>query len=181
MKHSYRYFVFNIVLILATLLSSCAITKSQTPQEPLDKQAKWVLLPLVNNTETPLAGGRAEAITESLLRNFGVHNLTRYPASFSQETLFESNGQKLTEQGLVWAKEQQATYAVIGHVDEWRYKVGVDGEPAAGIMLQIVDVNSGKVIWSGVGGKSGWARESLAAVAQKLIYSVLEPAFKITK
>jgi hypothetical protein len=34
------------------------------------------------------------------------------------------------------------------------------------------------VLWSGVGGKSGWSRESLAAVAQELIKSLLVPALK---
>jgi hypothetical protein len=31
-------------------------------------------------------------------------------------------------------------------------------------------------VWSGVGGKSGWSRESLAGVAQKLIRSLLASA-----
>ena len=59
-------------------------------------------------------------------------------------------------------------------MDEWRYKVGVDGEPAAGVTLQIIDVASGDILWSGTGGKSGWSREALSAVAQKLIRDLLQ-------
>jgi hypothetical protein len=77
-----------------------------------------------------------------------------------------------------WAKEQGARYAVTGTVDEWRYKVGVDGEPAVGVALQIVEIDGGKVVWSGVGGQSGWSRESLSGVAQELIKSLLVPALK---
>jgi hypothetical protein len=65
-------------------------------------------------------------------------------------------------------------YALTGTVEEWRYKVGVDGEPAAGVTLQIIDVATGEMLWSGSGGKSGWSREALSAVAHKLIRSLLD-------
>jgi hypothetical protein len=65
---------------------------------------------------------------------------------------------------------------VQGAVDEWRYKVGVDGEPAVGVALQVVDLQSGAVVWSAVGAKSGWSREALAAVAQKLIGELIASA-----
>ena len=78
------------------------------------------------------------------------------------------------QEALDWARERQARYALTGTVDEWRYKVGVDGEPAAGVTLQIIDVASGETLWSGAGGKSGWSREALSAVAQKLIRDLLQ-------
>ena len=40
--------------------------------------------------------------------------------------------------------------------------------------LQIIDVASGDILWSGTGGKSGWSREALSAVAQKLIRDLLQ-------
>ena len=49
-----------------------------------------------------------------------------------------------------------------------------DGEPAVGLTLQIIDVASGDTLWSGTGGKSGWSREALAAVAQQLIRDLLQ-------
>ena len=58
-------------------------------------------------------------------------------------------------------------------MDEWRYKVGVDGEPAVGVTLEIVDVGTGATVWSGAGAQSGWSREALAAVGQKLIRNLL--------
>ena len=51
--------------------------------------------------------------------------------------------------------------------------MGVDGEPAVGLTLQLKDVSSGKVVWSASGGKSGWSREALSAVAQKLTRDLL--------
>lgn len=168
-----RIIVVGLALV-AAVLAGCSVVDSKAPAAALEIKARWVLLPFANNTETPLAGNRAEAITESLLRGRGI-NLTRYPASLAQDGLFETGANRAQEQALGWAREQGARYAVVGAVDEWRYKVGVDGEPAVGIMLQVVDVASGTVVWSAVGGKTGWAREGLAAVAQKLIRDLLQP------
>lgn len=162
-----------VLVVLGAVLTGCSVVDSKAPAAALEAKARWVLLPFANNTETPLAGNRAEAITESLLRGKGI-NLTRYPASLAQESLFETGANRAQEQALGWAREQGARYAVVGAVDEWRYKVGVDGEPAAGVMLQVLDVASGTVLWSAVGGKTGWAREGLAAVAQKLIRDLLQ-------
>lgn len=178
MNQELRSVVAFVISCAMALLAACAVTESTAPAAQLDPTAKWVLLPFANNTETPLAGNRAEAITESLLRARGVTNLTRYPASLAQEALFDSAQGRAAEQAMGWAKEQGARYAVTGAVDEWRYKVGVDGEPAVGVMLQIVDLSNGAVVWSGVGGKTGWAREGLAAVAQKLIRNLLAPALR---
>jgi len=83
---------------------------------------------------------------------------------------------KLQAEALKWAREQGIRYALTGAVDEWRYKVGVDGEPAVGLALRIVDVQSGQVVWSSVGAKSGWSRDSLAGVAQKLMRAMFASA-----
>lgn len=166
-------------LLLATgaiaLLSACStLDQSHPPQ--LARQASWVVLPFANHTETPLAGNRAEAIAEALLRTNGLTRVKRYPAVGQQEALFDAGERKQQDEALAWAKQQGARYALTGAVDEWRYKVGVDGEPAAGVTLQIIDVQSGETLWSGAGGKSGWSREALSAVARQLIRDLLNDA-----
>ena len=134
------------------------------------------MLPVLNHTEVPQAGLRAEAITEALLRAHGVGDLTRYPATMNQDTLLMPAERKVLDEADKWARGQGARYAVFGAVDEWRYKVGIDGEPAVGVALHIRDMQSNQVVWSGVGGKSGWSRESLSGVAQKLIRQLLATA-----
>jgi hypothetical protein len=76
---------------------------------------------------------------------------------------------------LAWARSENIRYALAGSVDEWRYKVGIDGEPAAGVTLQLIDVQSGQVLWAAAGGSTGWSRESLSGVAQKLVAKLLRP------
>ncbi|WP_298212761.1 penicillin-binding protein activator LpoB [Acidovorax sp.] len=162
-----------LLFTAAALFTACGTTdRGRSPA--LERQATWVVLPFANHTETPLAGNRAQAIAEAILHAQGVGRVLRYQASTQQEALFDASDVKRQQEALEWARAQQARYALTGAVDEWRYKVGVDGEPAAGVTLSIIDLASGDTIWSGAGGKSGWSREALSAVAQKLIRDLLQ-------
>ena len=143
---------------------------------PLDRGVTWVMLPFGNHTETPQAGLRAEAITETVLRSLGVGDLRQFSATPPPDPLFEPTDPKVMEAALAWARSQQARYAVTGSVDEWRYKVGVDGEPAVGVSLRLIDLQSNHVVWSAGGGRTGWSREAVSAVAQKLIKALLTQA-----
>ena len=162
--------------ILAVMLTACTVTSTTSGGAPLSRDAKWALLPIVNHTEVPQAGLRAEAITEALLRNRGVANMVKYPPALNAESLIEPAERKVQVEAAKWAREQGMRYGLQGTVDEWRYKVGVDGEPAVGVMLQVIDLQNGSVLWSAVGAKSGWSREALSAVAQKLIGDLLAGA-----
>lgn len=164
------------MLVLAVLLAGatgCTVIDRVRAAAPPEPGARWALLPIANHTETPQAGLRAEAIAEAVLRSLGVRELERYPASLNPESLLEPAERKLADAALAWAKTRGARYALTGSVEEWRYKVGVDGEPAVGITLSVIDLNSGAVVYSASGGKSGWSREALSAVAQKLLRELL--------
>jgi len=163
-----------LLFALLITLGACTVTDKVRTAAPPDLAARWVLLPIANHTETPQAGLRAEALAENVLRSIGVANLERYPASMNAETLLDPAERKLAEQAMAWARGKDARYALTGAVEEWRYKVGVDGEPAVGLSLQVIDVKSGAVVYSASGGKSGWSREALSAVAQKLLRELLE-------
>lgn len=160
-------------IALATALAGCSTTdRGSAPA--LQRQATWAVLPFENHTETPMAGQRAEAIAEALLHAKGVGEVKRYAGPAQQDTLFGAPGGAGAESSLNWARDLGAAYALTGTVDEWRYKVGVDGEPAAGVTLRIIDVKTGATLWTGAGGKSGWSREALSAVGQKLIRGLLD-------
>ncbi len=164
---------FLLLTALTLLIGACS-TLDRSAAPAIDRQALWVVLPFANHTETPLAGQRAERIAETILHSKGIARIKRYQDSLQQDTLFDSGDGKQQQDALAWARQQGASYGLAGAVDEWRYKVGVDGEPAAGVTLQIIDIASGETLWSGAGGKSGWSREALSAVAQQLIRSLLD-------
>lgn len=163
-----------LVFGMFTVLVACSTLDVQ-PDPGIDKDVLWAMLPLVNHTETPQAGARAASIVEAVLRTRGINNLIRAPAELDTESLIEPQEAKMLEKALAWAREQGARYAVTGSVSEWRYKVGVDGEPAVGLTLQIIDVSNARVVWTASGGRSGWSREALSAVAHKLVRDLTQP------
>ena len=171
-----RVLLTGILVVAALAIAGCSTIDVTTAGPPLERSAKWALLPIVNHTEVPQAGLRAEAITESLLRSLGVAELQRYPAQLNADAVLEPAERKVWDAAQKWAKDSGTRYAIYGAVDEWRYKVGIDGEPAVGVALYIMDLQSGAVVWSGVGAKSGWSREALSGVAQKLVKDLLSTA-----
>lgn len=170
-----------LLWVFVLCLSACtSVVIADRPD--VEKGASWTILPFMNHTETPQAGLRAEYIVENILRAGGLHNLSRYPSTLVQEeSLFENTERKQVDKALEWASKNGHKYAVLGTVEEWRYKVGVDGEPAVGLGIQVVDVATRKVIWAATGGKTGWSREALSAVAHKLIEELLDPVLIVIK
>lgn len=168
--HTLHRILFSLA---ALLIAGCSTVSSMPGNSPLDAGAKWVLLPMENHTDTPQAALSAESIAEHALRLRGIDNLVRYPATLSRDSLFEPSERRVTEEAQKWAREQGARYGLSGAVEEWRYKVGIDGEPAVGITLQVIELSSGQVVWSASGAKSGWSRDALSGVAQKLLNELL--------
>ena len=73
-----------------------------------------------------------------------------------------------------WLQQQGGDYLVTGSVEEWRYKSGLDGEPAVGLSLKITSLSDNRIVWSGSASRSGWPRESLSGTAQKVIQQLTD-------
>ncbi|WP_052370608.1 hypothetical protein [Chromobacterium haemolyticum] len=169
-------FMWKRVLSLVVLvLAGCStINTSQVPT--FAKGQSWVLLPMANFTETPDAGARASSIAQSIMLQQGFVDLRNYEAEVDTADIeSDTDRRQARAQSLDWARKSGARYALGGAVQEWRYKVGVDGEPVAGVTFDVLDLNSGKVVWSATGSRSGWSRSSLAGVGQTLIQQLLAP------
>lgn len=165
----------HLLCTAAIALAGCStIVESSTESSPLEPGAPWALLPLSNNTDTPQAALSAESMLEHLLHKRGVAGLQLYPATLSRDSLFEPSERKVSEEAKAWARGQGVRYAVSGSVEEWRYKVGLDGEPAVGITLKVTDLNNGQVVWSSTAARSGWSRQALSAVAQSVLSDALD-------
>jgi hypothetical protein len=162
-------------LALAWLVGACS-TLEHTAAVQFDRQANWAILPAVNLSDTPQAGLRLENLLENQLRAKGVDNLQRYPVDLGPDLMLDPSDARVREQALQWVGSKGVRYAVAGTVNEWRYKTGVDGEPAVGVTLQVIALPEGRVIYSASGARSGWSREALAAVAQKLTRDMLDRA-----
>jgi len=152
-------------------LPQCSVIEYQSGPA-LDPDSNWVLLPIQNYAEAPQAGERVETMLETLLRSRGILNLKIYPTYSDDEKLPELNERRRFEQAMKWAKGN-FSYAITGTVTEWRYKSGLDGEPAVGLNLQVIELGTGTVLWSASGAMTGWGRESLSGTSQKLLDSLL--------
>ncbi len=160
-------------LLLFLLLQSCATYEIQKT-EAFDQDVGWVRLPFVNNSDTPEAGERAAEIAATLLRTHGITGLAKYqPQVASSQGMPELNQQQDQIAAINWAKGQGYGYGFGGSVQEWRYKSGLDAEPAVGVTLTVTDLSNGKIVWSASGSKTGWGRDSLSGVGQKLMRTLI--------
>jgi hypothetical protein len=58
-------------------------------------------------------------------------------------------------------------------VQEWRYRAEPDGEPAVGLTLSVIEVRSGRTVWSATGARAGLSRDTLSGTAQTLLRQLL--------
>ncbi|PYY79496.1 penicillin-binding protein activator LpoB [Pseudomonas sp. TKO26] len=151
----------------ALLMAGCTSFTGQSSPE-LSKNARWGVLPLVNYSQTPQAGERSEQILLSVLSSRGLQPQVYSGAPGQGEPALLDDSERLAG-AMDWAREQKLDYVVSGSVEEWQYKNGLDGEPAVGISLRVVEASTGKVLWSHSGARAGWSRESLAGAAQKVL------------
>lgn len=166
---------YIVGILLALTLSACShMTGSSKPE--VEKQSKWLVLPFVNRTETAQAGLRASAIMQASLYGFEVSDVDSFPVTESEGLLFDAGGSKQKKEIDDWVARSGGQYQVSGVVHEWRYKSGVDGEPAVGIMIQIKRLSDGQVVYAATAAKTGWARESLSETAQEIIEQLLKAA-----
>ncbi|MGB9731585.1 MULTISPECIES: hypothetical protein [Calditerrivibrio] len=160
-----RFSFFILFIYITVLLYGCS-TVSNSSNFNLKKNEKFYVANFKNNTETYLAGERASNITKSLLLAKGFNIVNASESSISEE---KYDFEKIKQM----AKKSDATLLVFGEVNEWRYKTGIDGEPAVGLTISIYDIDKGVVVWTGVGAKSGWGHESITTIAQKLINDII--------
>jgi hypothetical protein len=164
------------VFSLASLgLGGCGSTLTTVqPGEPLRGSAHWVMLPVANYSETPQAGERVEEMLDTVLRRAGVQSLERYPPIKEDDAHLVVSDRQRYEESLAWAKAQHFDYAVTGSVEEWRYKSGLDGDPAVGLSVRIVEPQSQRVLWSGSGTKTGTAGDNASGTALGLLGTLLQ-------
>jgi len=154
--------VYFAVLVLF-LIVGCARVVNQTPTLPM-KGEPYAVLPFENYTETPYAGYRVASILEGVLASKG-YNLIPRVWSIKERELAEEEIEKLKES----AVKNGARYIVHGSVNEFRYKTGLDGEPAVSITIFVYDGKENKVVKNVAVSGSGWVHESLGTLAQKLL------------
>ena len=155
--------VFSIAF--AFILSACSSLELTTsaPLPIVDEVQSITIFSLDNYTDTPQAGQRASNLIEGVLlsKEFNVVN------SIAVKT--KSLSDKLRIAG-----ENGSDYLLTGGVSEWRYKTGIDGEPAISLQCKIIEVDTARVVWSKTASSNDWGNASIGTTAQEMITSMFE-------
>jgi len=156
-----KYLFLPLILLAGLIIANCS-SVDVAKKGDIKKSATILVLPFENNTETPYAGIRAARITEGILAKHGFNVI---PNEYGQKDYTTREINEMEEE----AKRNGYRYVVRGSVNEWRYKTGIDGEPAVSITLTVKDLSTGAPIFSGVASKSGLGYSSIGVLAQDLI------------
>jgi len=164
-----RFVVALIALLCWAGCGGSLVTKIQKSATAPRASARWTILPFANHSDTPQAGERVEALAGTVLRARGVATIDLYPAPKNDDASLVTNDHARIEEATAWARQQKYDFAVTGSVEEWRYKAGIDAEPAVGVTIRIVELSTGKVLWSASGTKTGRASENASGTALTLL------------
>ena len=161
-----------IIAIFAMFLACCSSYQISTSPE-FKAGTVWAIMPMTNNSNTPLASEKTEQILHTLLFAQSVE-VIQYPTIKFKDlaSILDDSAKQTRAQS--WLQSQPVKYVITGSVEEWQYKSGLDGEPAIGISLRILDNQTKKIIWRASGSRAGWGRESLSATGQIVIQELLD-------
>lgn len=153
----------KIILSLSVvLLAGCSSASLVKSEQKLEQTGSVSLFQLHNYTDTPRAGMRSANIVEGILLAKGFH----VKSHIQEDSVSFSKAQSV-------AKRDKSESFIIGGVSEWRYKTGIDGEPAVSLQLSMYNTNSGEIEWSATGADSDWGTGSIGTTAQKLIQNMM--------
>jgi len=148
--------------LIATQKSMPAVYEDVNDTHEEKKSIKISLFRLNNYTDTPRAGMRASNLVEGVLRARGYditsHLKDKLPSMKKARKIAKSDGSK---------------FFMYGGVSEWRYKTGIDGEPAVSLQLSLYKVKNKKLVWSSTASDSDWGNASIGTTAQDLIDEML--------
>ncbi len=122
---------------------------------------KIFLAPLKNYTDVPMAGLRATNLVEGILRAKGIE--VKSPEK-------KIKNKKMCKESM----KEGFRYAMRGGVSEWRYKTGIDGEPAISVQVTLYDCENDNAVWSGTASSDDYWRASVGTTAQSTIESLLD-------
>lgn len=162
------------LLLLASLLSLSACSSYQVPDSPpFAADSSWAIMPMVNNSSTPLAAEKAEQILSAQLYAKGI-NPVMYPADEPSDLASILDNSAKRKKARAWLAGQNVDYVITGSVEEWHYKSGLDGEPAVGITLEVLSARSKTTYWRATGTRGGWGRESVSGTGHIVIKELLD-------
>jgi len=134
--------LFFSALVAGCLSSSFHVDKS------LEDPGTWVVLPLINDTESLTAEKSASTLVDEHLRRRGV----------SSVVLDSTN-----------SNAGQARHVVTGRIMDWRYEKLTRPRAKVKIALHVYDIKTRELLWRKQSAKTGGGGESIVSVANDLL------------
>lgn len=162
---SVQKYIISVVALLFFGACSSLVTAQHPFVETVDQNSSdsIAVFALKNYTDTPQAGMRASNIIGGVLNAQG-YEILDYVAK-DLETL---------DAKIDMARLHGAKYLLVGGVSEWRYKTGIDGEPAVSLTCKLISTSSAEIVWSATGSDNSWGNASVGTTAHALIESMFD-------
>lgn len=157
-------YLIGIVIFFVSCISSKNI--SRAPK--LNKSEKIAVLTFINNSETPSSGLKVKNIIENELFSKG-YNVVFLNADHETDNITEKEIYKKIDE-----MKKDIKYFVFGYINEWRYKSGIDFEPAVSLTINIYDAKSDSIVWSGRISENGSSYSSTSNIASKAVKKLLK-------
>ncbi len=156
-------FIYTVLLVF--FLGACSTMEITTGAAlpAVDETSSVTLFSLSNYTDTPQAGMRASNLLEGALLSQGYTVVNAI-----------SSGSKTLQEQIKTASKNRSDYLITGGVSEWRYKTGIDGEPAISLHVKMVEVSSGKTVWNATASSNDWGNASIGTTAQNMIETMFQ-------
>jgi hypothetical protein len=169
-----RFSLISLFCASALLTACGTINVNVSNKLALPCTTRIAVGPLANNSSTPLANRQVESMLTGILQVKGFRNVVAYPRQKSCEKLLYCADEGMSPHQLAhWARKNHIAYIFTGSTNEWGYKVGLDGEPVAGVSLGLINATSGRTEWTGVGSAIGNSRTGLDVIGQQLLNVLL--------
>ena len=161
--------ILGLIFLLWIVTGCSSMINKKKIELPLNKQ--YAIASFWNYTETPMAGLRAASIVESVLAKNNI--ILSSLVAGSEEMESTKSKQAFIKAKKEEAKQLGAEYLIMGNVQEWRYKTGIDGEPVVSFNILVIELQTDKVLFNGVGAKSAWGHKSIGIVAQEIAQELI--------
>jgi hypothetical protein len=159
-----------LAVAMSVLLAACASRVESGPASPgLSVTGTVILAPFANATDDDHAGRAFTGLFAAELARVGlsVVELPPKPATeLGEVPVYERS--ELAQA----ARRHGASAILAGTAVEFRYKTDLDGDPAAGVVVEVMGPDAGAVLWRASGSNTGIGFTSLTAVAQRVTQDV---------
>jgi hypothetical protein len=169
----YKKLVILPMLACLSLLTACSTVLYHGGQrsDSLPRPLLLFLPPFFNATDDDHAARALTELTATALFERGL------PVIQTEPSLLASRAEKAAGSDGLYAETARslgATHLLIGTIHEYRYKTDLDGDPAVGVTMRLVDAQDGRTIWQGSAAKVSVFCASLSTASQRAVRQLVK-------